>query len=140
MSKSSRKRRKSRAKKRSGLPKGAYRVPGGGYMLDDADVITFSEDGKRYRRSRAVFKDNIDTKKLARALIAVEIHNDAHRRGVQFGDDPNVCAQGCGYSKQLQEERHRKAIETIRKAINPNSLSPEEARALLVERWERMGS
>lgn len=46
------------------LPKGAYRVPGGGYVSESRHLV-----GKRVIIIRAVHKDQLDIEKLARALL-----------------------------------------------------------------------
>jgi hypothetical protein len=60
--------RKSRPKHRNGPPKGAYRLPTGGYVTESVGPLN-----KRGRRVRivAVHRDEPDPRKVANALIAI---------------------------------------------------------------------
>ena len=52
---------------RTKLPKGAYRLPTGGHMMDSAH--TSITRGKRSIRVVGVYRDQPDTRRLARALL-----------------------------------------------------------------------
>jgi len=68
MSKRPWKRRKSRAARRSGLPKGGYRLPTGGILMPA--VVGPPDRNGRCIVVRAVRRDPIDLKLLAKALVA----------------------------------------------------------------------
>lgn len=62
------KKRRSRAKHPDGLPRGSYRLPEGGYVVESRHLVG-SGRNQRAIRIRAVHRDTIDAKQLARVLI-----------------------------------------------------------------------
>lgn len=68
MAKSKKPRRRAR---RSALPKGAYRLPTGGYVSTGPWTEYKSQRGPRRIRIVAVHRDEADVEKLARALIEI---------------------------------------------------------------------
>lgn len=67
MSKRPHRRRKSRAQQRSGLPKGAHRLPGGGIVM--VPVVGPADQHGRRIVIRTVRRDPPDLKLLAHALL-----------------------------------------------------------------------
>lgn len=76
-----RKRRKSREKRASGLPKGAYRLPAGGYVTKPRSM-TVSPTGRRISIV-AVRREHPDLQQLAQALVAPakeQVERESHQR------------------------------------------------------------
>jgi hypothetical protein len=72
------KRRRSRARNRSGPPKGAYRLPTGGYAVEGP----WGPPNKRGRRIRmvAVHRDEPDVDKMIRALLGIIAEQQLEQR------------------------------------------------------------
>ena len=72
------KQRRSRAKPGS-LPKGAYRLPTGGYVTQSKSIVVGSGQYLRRISIRAVHRDSIDVEQLAKALLTIA-REEAKRR------------------------------------------------------------
>ena len=77
MSKRKPRRRRSRAKKTSALPKGAYRLPTGGYVRSGPTTAP-NKQGRRFRIV-AVHRDEPDVDKITRAMLDIIV--DEQQRG-----------------------------------------------------------
>lgn len=79
------KKRRSRARCRSGLPKGAYRHPDGGIVLSPSSRMFVDGNGKVSRiRIQAVLREKPDLKRLAKALIEqarIELEQERREQG-----------------------------------------------------------
>mgnify|MGYP000146082354 CR=1 FL=1 len=64
------KRRRSRAKP-GALPKGAYRLPTGGYHTQSKIIVVGSGRNQRRISIHAVHRDPIDIEQLAKALLTI---------------------------------------------------------------------
>lgn len=108
------KKRMSRAKQASGLPKGAYRVPPtDSYVLDDSNYTKRADpkSPKQHVVVRPIKRSEIDLRRIARAYIAIEVHNMEHRRGKKFGPDSPDCHDRCEFYDPTVTETHWPEIE-----------------------------
>lgn len=79
MSRHDRRAKRARPKRPSGLPKGAYRVPSGDYVVQS---IGSPDKRGRQLRIKAIHRTEPDAAKVAEALIALAIdraHNQNHQ-------------------------------------------------------------
>jgi len=82
--------RRSRAKRTTGLPKGAYRLPTGGIVLPSS--ISQPDDRGRRIRVTGIRHEHINQRKLAEALVY--LLQDQQAREAQSDDADELVTSG----------------------------------------------